>query len=236
VVVRTDRQFDEIVQLARKAGVPVRIEPRQALDRLVLSGRHQGVVALAGAKAYAEPEDILQTARDRNQPALVILLDGVEDPHNLGAVLRTAEAAGAHGVVIPQRRSVGLTGTVAKASAGAVEHLSVACVPNLSRAIESLQEQGLWVYALDPSADKSYTALDLKGPVALVLGGEGKGVRAGVLDKCDDRAKIPMHGRVASLNVSAAAAIVLFEVVRQRTGTGSKSVSGFSADRPGSLL
>jgi 23S rRNA (guanosine2251-2'-O)-methyltransferase len=218
VVVRPDRQFDEIVQLARKAGVPVRIEPRPALDRLVPSGRHQGVVALAGAKAYAEPEDMLKTARDRNQPALLILLDGVEDPHNLGAVLRTAEAAGAHGVMIPERRSVGLTGTVAKASAGAVEHLPVACVPNLSRAIEQLKEQSIWVYALDPSAEKSYTALDFKGPIALVLGGEGKGVRAGVLDKCDDRAKIPMHGRVASLNVSAAAAIVLFEVVRQRTG------------------
>jgi 23S rRNA (guanosine2251-2'-O)-methyltransferase len=221
VVVHTDRQFEELVQLARKTGVPVRIEPRQALDRLVPSGRHQGVVALAGAKAYAEPEDMLRAARDRNQPALVILLDGVEDPHNLGAVLRTAEAAGAHGVVIPERRSVGLTGTVAKASAGAVEHLPVACVPNLSRAIEQLKEQNIWVYALDPSAEKSYTALDLKGPIALVLGGEGKGVRAGVLDKCDDRAKIPMHGRVASLNVSAAAAIILFEVVRQRTGAGS---------------
>lgn len=214
----TDRQLADIVQLARAAGVPVRIEPRQALDRLVPSGRHQGIVAAVGAKAYAEPEEMLKTARDRNQPALVLLLDGVEDPHNLGAVLRTAEAAGAHGVVIPERRSVGLTGVVAKASAGAVEHLPVACVTNLSRAIEALKEQGLWVYALDPSAGKSYTALDLKGPVALVLGGEGRGVRAGVLEKCDDRARIPMQGRVASLNVSAAAAIVLFEVVRQRTG------------------
>ena len=218
VVVHTDRQFSELVELARKAGVPVRIEPRQALDRLVPSGRHQGIVALVGAKAYAEPDDMLRTARERGEPALVLLLDGVEDPHNLGAVLRTAEAAGAHGVVIPERRSVGLTGTVAKASAGAVEHLPVACVLNLSRAIEQLQEQGLWVYALDPSAQKSYTTLDLKGPVALVLGGEGKGVRAGVLDKCDDRVHIPMSGRVASLNVSAAAAIILFEVVRQRTG------------------
>lgn len=218
VVVHTDRQFSELVEMARKAGVPVRIEPRQALDRLVPSGRHQGVVAMAGAKAYVEPEDILKAARAHGTPALVLLLDGVEDPHNLGAVLRTAEAAGAHGVVIPERRSVGLTGTVAKASAGAVEHLPVACVTNLSRTIEQLKEQNIWVYALDPSAEKSYTALDLKGPVALVLGGEGKGVRAGVLDKCDDRARIPMHGRVASLNVSAAAAIILFEVVRQRTG------------------
>ncbi len=217
-VVHTGRQFSDLVELARKAGVPVRIEPRQALDRLVPSGRHQGIVALAGAKAYVEPEDMLRTARDRNQPALVLLLDGVEDPHNLGAVLRTAEASGAHGVVIPERRSVGLTGTVAKASAGAVEHLPVACVTNLSRTIEQLKAQNIWVYALDPSAEKPYTALDLKGPVALVLGGEGKGVRAGVLDKCDDRARIPMHGRVASLNVSAAAAIVLFEAVRQRSG------------------
>jgi len=221
-VVHTDRQFAPLVELARSAGVPVRIEPRQAIDRLVPSGRHQGIVAFVGAKAYAELEDILRAARDRNQPPLVLLLDGVEDPHNLGAVLRTAEAAGAHGVIIPERRAVGLTATVAKASAGAVEHLPVACVTNLSRAIEELKAQNLWVYALDPSADKSCTALDLTGPVALVLGGEDKGVRAGVLEKCDDRAKIPMHGRVASLNVSAAAAIVLFEVVRQRTrGSGS---------------
>lgn len=220
LVVHTGRQFEEVVRLARAAGVPVRIEPRQALDRLVPSGRHQGIVALAGAKAYADPDDLLRAARDRNQPALVLLLDGVEDPHNLGAVLRSAEAAGAHGVVIPERRSVGLTGTVAKASAGALEHLPVACVPNLSRAIERLKKQNLWVYALDPSAEKPYTALDLKGPVALVLGGEGKGIRPGVLEKCDDRARIPMLGRVASLNVSAAAAIVLFEVVRQRTDAG----------------
>jgi 23S rRNA (guanosine2251-2'-O)-methyltransferase len=219
-VLHTNRQLGELAELARKSGVPVRIEPRQALDRLVPSGRHQGVVALVGAKAYAEPEDILKRARDRNQSPLVLLLDGVEDPHNLGAVLRTAEAAGAHGVIIPERRSVGLTGTVAKASAGAVEHLPVACVTNLSRSIEQLKEQNVWVYALDPSADKPFTALDFSGPVALVLGGEGKGVRAGVLDKCDGRAKIPMHGRVASLNVSAAAAIVLFEVVRQRTSAG----------------
>ncbi|MFM7841665.1 MAG: TrmH family RNA methyltransferase, partial [Nitrospira sp.] len=134
------------------AGVPVRIEPRQAIDILVPSGRHQGSVAFVGAKAYAELEDILRAARDRNQPPLVLLLDGVEDPHNLGAVLRTAEAAGAHGVIIPERRAVGLTATVAKASAGAVEHLPVACVTNLSRAIEELKAQNLWVYALDPSA------------------------------------------------------------------------------------
>jgi 23S rRNA (guanosine2251-2'-O)-methyltransferase len=218
LVVHTGRQFENVVHLARMAGVPVHRAPRQALDRLVPSGRHQGIIALAGAKAYADPEDVLRAARDRNQPALVLLLDGVEDPHNLGAVLRTAEAAGAHGVVIPARRSVGLTGTVAKVSAGAVEHLLVACVPNLSRVIEWLKERSVWVYALDPSADKPYTALDLQRPVALVLGGEGKGIRPGVLGKCDDRASIPMRGRVASLNVSAAAAIALFEAVRQRTG------------------
>lgn len=233
LILHTGRRFDEVIRLARSAGVPVRVEPRPALDRLAPAGRHQGVVALVGAKAYVDPEALLREARDRNQPALILLLDGVEDPHNLGAVLRSAEAAGAHGVVIPDRRSVGLTGTVAKASAGAVEHLPVACVPNLSRTIEWLKEQGLWVYALDPSAEKLYTALDLKGPVALVLGGEGKGIRPGVLGKCDERVRIPMLGRVGSLNVSAAAAIILFEVVRQRTGAGGQQrVSSPSGESP----
>jgi 23S rRNA (guanosine2251-2'-O)-methyltransferase len=218
LVLREDRQFAELVRLARAARVPVHIEPQQALDRLVPHGRHQGAIAFAAAKPYAEPDDMLGIARERREPPFLVVLDGLEDPQNLGAICRTAEAAGVHGVVIPERRSVGLTGAVARASAGALEHLLIGCVPNVSRLIEVLQAEGMWIYAVDPSAAKPYTALDLKGPLALVFGGEGKGIRPGVLDKCDDRARIPMHGRVASLNVSAAAAIVLFEVVRQRKG------------------
>lgn len=218
LVVRQDRQFADLVRRARSAQVPVRLEPRVVLDRLVPDGKHQGVIGLVAAKAYADQEEILGYARVRNEPPLVVILDGIEDPHNLGAVLRTAEAAGAHGVFVPDRRSVGLTGAVAKASAGALEHLKVGRVQNLSRVIEGLQAAGLWVYAVDLEAPKLYTALDLRGPVALVFGGEGQGIRPGVLEKCDDRASIPMRGRVASLNVSAAAAIVLYEVVRQRAG------------------
>jgi len=228
MVAQRDRQFAEVVGLARSAGVPVHVEPRPVLDRLVPDGRHQGVIGIVAAKVYTDQAGILDVARQRGEPPFLVVLDGVEDPHNLGAILRTAEGAGVHGVFLPERRSVGLTGTVAKVSAGALEHLSVGRAGNVSQLIEALKAAGVWVYALDPQASKPYTALDLRGPVALVLGGEGKGIRHGVLEHCDDRAMIPMRGRVASLNVSAAAAIVLFETVRQR-GPGrssSESVSG----------
>ena len=218
LVVRQDRQFADLVRLARSAGIPVHVEPRPVLDRLVPDGRHQGVVGLVASKRYADLKEILAYARERGEPPFLVILDGVEDPHNLGAVLRTAEAAGVHGLFIPERRAVGLTASVAKVSAGALEHLQVARVANVSRLIESLQAEGVWVYGLDADSQKPYTALDLRGPLALVLGGEGKGVRPGVLDKCDERIRIPMLGQVSSLNVSTAAAIVMFEVVRQRRG------------------
>lgn len=218
LVIRLDRQFAELVRLARSAGIPVHVEPRPVLDRLVPDGRHQGVVGLVASKRYADPKEILAYARARGEPPFLVILDGVEDPHNLGAVLRTAEAAGVHGVFIPERRAVGLTASVARASAGALEHLQVARVANVSRLIEALQAEGVWVYALAADSQKPYTDLDLRGPLALVLGGEGKGVRPGVLEKCDERVRIPMLGQVSSLNVSAAAAIVMFEAVRQRRG------------------
>ncbi|MFQ5741933.1 MAG: 23S rRNA (guanosine(2251)-2'-O)-methyltransferase RlmB [Acidobacteriota bacterium] len=216
LVLRQDRQFGEIVRLARAARVPVRIERQPVFDRLVPHGRHQGVIGLVAKKRYAELEEILGSARARGEPPFVIIVDGVEDPHNLGAIIRTAEAAGVHGVLLPERRAVGLTGGVARASAGALEHIPVGRVQNVSRLIQNLQAAGLWVYALDPGARKPYTALDLRGPVALVLGGEGKGIRPGVLEKCDDRASIPMCGRVESLNVSVAGGIIMYEVLRQR--------------------
>ena len=216
-LIRQDRQFEDLIRLARSLRIPVHIEPRQALDRLIPDGKHQGVVGVLAARRYASMEDILQHARTRSEPPFIIILDGVEDPHNLGAVLRTAEAAGVHGVFVPARRSAGLTASVAKASAGAVEHIRVGCAENLSRLIEALKKEGLWIYGLDQRADKSYTTLDLQGPLGLVFGGEGKGIRRGVLDKCDEQVKIPMHGRVASVNVSAAAAIAIFETARQRS-------------------
>jgi 23S rRNA (guanosine2251-2'-O)-methyltransferase len=223
LVLGTDRQFGEVVRLARDQRVPVHVEPRAAFDRLVPAGHHQGVVGVIAAKAYAEADDILSLAQAEGRAPLLVVLDGVEDPHNLGAVLRTAESSGVQGVFIPERRAVGLTSVVAKASAGAVDYMPVARVPNLSRLIERLQSVGIWVYALDAEAPKAYTALDFRGPVALVLGGEGKGVRPGVRDACDEAAHIPMLGKVSSLNVSAAAAIVLYEALRQRReGTAGK--------------
>ncbi len=218
LVLRTDRQFAEITQLARAKRVPIHVEPRPALDRLVREGRHQGVIGVIAAKAYAEMDEILECARVRKELPFVVILDSVEDPQNLGAVLRSADAAGVHGVFVPDRRSAGLTGAVAKASAGALDHVRVGRAQNLSRLIEDLQASGLWVYGLDVRASKPYTALDFRRPIAVVLGGEGRGIRPGVLEKCDDRARIPMYGRINSLNVSAAAAVTFFEVVRQRSG------------------
>jgi 23S rRNA (guanosine2251-2'-O)-methyltransferase len=223
-----DGRFSDVIEWARRLRVPVHVEPRDALDRMVPGGRHQGIIAFIAAKPYAETEDVLEAARHKSEPPLVVILDGVEDPQNLGAIVRTADAAGVHGIFIPERRAAGLTPAVAKASAGAIEYLRIARVTNLSRLIEMLQTEGLWVYGFDPSAAKSYLDLDFSGPVAVVLGGESKGVRPGVLDRCDDRARIPMGGRIASLNVSAAAAVVLFEAVRQRT----RHVSGSESSRP----
>lgn len=213
---RRDRQYAELASVAKSAGVPVHVESSIVLDRLVTGGRHQGVVGIVAAKAYAKPEEILAGIGSRNEPPFLVILDGIEDPHNLGAILRTAEGAGVHGVFLPERGAVGLTSAVARVSAGALEHLKIGRVGNLSRLIEELQKEGVWVCALDPAASKPYTALNLHGAVALVMGSEGKGVRPNVLKHCDDRASIPMKGRVASLNVSAAAAVVLYEAVRQR--------------------
>lgn len=215
-VVSLHGQFQELVHLARIRHIPVHVEPRAALDRLALGGRHQGVVAYTAARTYAEPEEILAVAGSRREPAFIVVLDGIQDPQNFGAILRSAEAAGVHGVVIPDRRAVGLTGTVEKASAGAVEHMKVAQTTNINRLLAAFKEAGLWVYGLDPSGERLYTAPDYRGPVALVVGGEGTGVRKSILERCDERVRIPMSGRINSLNASAAATLVCFEVVRQR--------------------
>lgn len=215
-VISLHGQFQELVHAARLRHIPVHVEPKEALDRLVLGGRHQGVAACVAAKAYAEPEEILTVAEERREPVFILVLDGIQDPGNFGAILRSAEAAGVHGVVIPDRRAVGLTGTVEKASAGAIEHIKVAQTTNINRWLTSLKEAGVWVYGLDPSGDRLHTALDYRGPVALVVGGEGIGVRRSVLEHCDERVRIPMLGKVNSLNASVAAALVCFEVVRQR--------------------
>lgn len=208
---------DDLIRLARSRGVPIRFEPREVLDRILGGSRHQGVIGLAAAKRYVTPQDILDRASLAGEPASILILDGVEDPRNLGAILRTADAAGFHGVIIPQRRASGLTETVAKSSAGALEHVPVACVVNLNQAIEDLKAQGLWIYGLDAKAKKSYLMLDYLHPLALVAGGEGQGIRRRVLEACDERVHVPMKGRVDSLNVSVTVGVLAYEVLRQRS-------------------
>ena len=215
---RQDTRIEEIVQLARQQGVPVRFEERGQLDRLANSKDHQGVVAVAAARAAATLEDILaQGNKGRGQAGLIVLLDGVEDPHNLGAIVRTALAAGAHGVVIPERRAAGLTDTVARSSAGALAHLPVAKVTNLARTMEQLKEAGYWLVGLDEKADKSYSEADYTSPVGIVLGSEGQGLHELTRKRCDFVVSLPTTGPVKSLNVSVAAGVVLFEALRQRT-------------------
>ena len=193
------------------------IEPPAAFDRLVPDQRHQGIIPFIAAKGYCSTDEILEHARRLDEAPFLVILDGVEDPHNLGAVLRTAEAAGVHGIFIPERRAVGLTPVVAKVSAGALDHMRVARVVNLSRLIEELKGDGVSEYGVEPTAPISVTTIDMTGPVAFVFGGEVGGIRHGVLQECDGRVRIPMKGKVASLNVSAAVAVTLFEGVRQRS-------------------
>lgn len=214
---RGDR-IQKIVDLARSRGVPVRFEERSQLDHAAGSQRHQGVVAFAASRAAVEIEDLIG---DAGAHGLLVLLDGVEDPHNLGAIVRTALAAGATGIVIPERRSAGLTDTVARVSAGALAHLPVARVKNLARALEQLKEANFWVIGLDERAGKNYTEVDYKGRIAIVMGSEGTGLHELVRKRCDFVVSIPTSGPVGSLNVSVAAGIVLFEVVRQR-GSSAK--------------
>jgi 23S rRNA (guanosine2251-2'-O)-methyltransferase len=205
-------RVQEIVNACRKAGVSVRFSPRAALDRAAGTTHHQDVVAVCAVKQYVELEAL---ARGRQNPLLVVL-DGVEDPRNLGAIIRTAVAAGADGLVIPERRAAGLTASVAHASAGALEHARIARVTNLARSLTELKEHGVWVYGFQARAEKSYLQLDYKGSCAIVLGGEGGGLHRFVRETCDQIAAIPLYGPVESLNVSVAAAIVLYEAARQR--------------------
>lgn len=206
-------RIQRILDLARERSVPVRFEERAQLDCAAGSEHHQGVVAFAASRAAVELEDLLANADARR---MLVLLDGVEDPHNLGAIVRTALAAGAAGIVIPERRSAGLTDTVARVSAGALAHLPVARVKNLARAVEQLKEANFWIVGLDEHAEKSYTDVDYKGRVAIVMGSEGAGLHELVRKRCDFVVSIPTSGPVDSLNVSVAAGVVLFEAVRQR--------------------
>ncbi|MBZ5630707.1 MAG: 23S rRNA (guanosine(2251)-2'-O)-methyltransferase RlmB [Acidobacteriia bacterium] len=211
---RHDQRVQRIIAECRKHGVAVRSTPRDELDRLAGRPSHQGVVAVTSEKQYVDVDDLL--ASRRGQHAFLIVLDGVEDPHNLGAIIRTADAAGVDGIAIPERRAVGVTGTVAKVSAGATEHLPIAKVTNISRTLEELKRKNVWTVGLDERGGQSYDQMDYNMDCALVFGAEGKGLHEQVRKHCDFVVSIPMLGKVPSLNVSVAAAVVMYEVARQR--------------------
>lgn len=219
---RRGERVESLVRLAKSRSVPVRFEEREQIDRLSGTREHQGVAALASARATVELEDLLA---GKTQGGLLVFLDGVEDPHNLGAIVRSALAAGAGGVVIPERRAAGLTDTAERASAGALAHLPVARVKNLVRAMEQAKEAGYWMVGLDERAEKNFTDVDLKGSVGIVLGREGEGLHELTRKSCDFLVSLPTAGPVRSLNVSVAAGIMLFEAVRQRR-TSTKKETG----------
>ena len=207
----------EAVRMAKEAGAAVVETDRRKLDQLSATGAHQGVVAMVAAHAYATVDEILENAKSRGEAPLIVLCDDLSDPHNLGAIIRTAECAGAHGVIIPKRRSVGLTAVVGKASAGALEYLPVARVSNITAAIDTLKKAGVWIYGTAAEGSTTLYKADLKGAAAIVIGNEGQGMSRLVSDSCDFKVSIPMKGSISSLNASAAAAIMLYEAVRQRS-------------------
>lgn len=200
---------------AQKHGTPVKYVSRERLDQMSSTGKHQGVIAYGAAYEYAQVEDILQAAKEKGEPPFLFVLDNIEDPHNLGAIIRTANLAGAHGVIIPKNRAAGLTATVAKTSAGALNFTPVARVTNLARTMEELKKEGIWFVCADMGGTRMYD-LDLTGPVGLVIGNEGEGVGKLVRKSCDLTASIPMKGDIDSLNASVAAGVLAYEIVRQR--------------------
>lgn len=214
-----DSALGHIASTARERGIVVVDADRRKLDNMSRTHSHQGVIAQAAVREYASVDDILAAAREKGEPPLIVVCDELSDPHNLGAVIRTADAAGAHGVIIPKRRSAGLTAVVAKTSAGAVAHVPVARVANLPAVLKELKEAGVWVFGTAMDGATSLYQADLKGPAAIVIGSEGEGMGRLVGESCDFTVSIPMFGKINSLNASAAAAVLLYEAVRQRMGT-----------------
>lgn len=212
-----DGPVQTIVREARKHDTIIQFVKKERLDQMSETGHHQGVIAYAAAYSYATVEEILQAAEDSKEPPFLILLDGIEDPHNLGAIIRTAHQAGAHGVIIPKRRAVGLTAAAARTSAGALNYMPVAKVTNLKKTMDDLKKEGIWFACADMTGDPMYQ-VDLKGPIGLVIGNEGEGVSRLVREACDMYVSIPMKGKIDSLNASVAAGILAYEVVRQRMG------------------
>jgi len=212
-------QMQQVIQLAKEARVLVQYVPKQKIDQMVTEN-HQGVVAQVAAYKYAEVDDLFKRAEQRQETPFFLILDELEDPHNLGSILRTADAAGVHGIIIPKRRAVGLTGAVAKASTGAIEHVPVARVTNLARTIADLKERGIWVFGTDAKGSQDYRKMDGSLPLALVIGSEGKGMSRLIRESCDFLIHLPMIGHVTSLNASVAASLLIYEVYRQRYPIG----------------
>jgi 23S rRNA (guanosine2251-2'-O)-methyltransferase len=208
-------QMQQVIGLAKTNGVLVQFVPKKKLDQMA-EGIHQGVVAAVAAYEYAEVDDLFAAAEKKNEAPFFLLLDEIEDPHNLGSIMRTADAVGAHGIIIPKRRAVGLTATVAKASTGAIEHIPVARVTNLARTIDELKEKGVWIAGTDAKGSEDYRRFDGTMPLGLVIGSEGKGMGRLIRDKCDFLIHLPMAGHVTSLNASVAAALLMYEVYRKR--------------------
>ena len=206
----------EILHLAKGKGIPVEYVPTEALRKHGVALRHQGVIAYAASKAYHSLEDLLTISRERGEPPLYCILDGIEDPQNLGAILRTAEASGTHGIIIRARRAAGLTDAVARASAGAIEYMPVAQVVNIAQTIIRLKEEGIWIIGVNPAGREDYRRADFTMPVVIVIGGEAKGISELVKKKCDYLISIPMRGKISSLNASVAAALVMYEAFHQR--------------------
>jgi 23S rRNA (guanosine2251-2'-O)-methyltransferase len=215
--IRKDTVVTEILSYARNKRIPVEFIDRYSLERRGLTGASQGILAYTAAREYITLDELMAIPSEKEEPALYCVLDGLEDPMNLGAILRTAEAAGVHGIIIRSRRAVGLTSIVAKASAGAIEYMPVARVANITRTLETLKKNSIWIIGIDMSAETEYTRVDFKLPVAIVIGSEGKGLSPLVRKSCDSTAFIPMKGKINSLNASVAAALVMYEALRQRS-------------------
>ena len=212
----TDKALARLCAMAKDAGAVIVETDRRKLDMMSATGAHQGIIAMVAAHEYATVDDILKSAEEKGEAPLIVICDELSDPHNLGAILRTAECAGAHGVIIPKRRSVGLTAVVGKASAGAIEYMPVARVANITNTIKELKDRGVWVFGTAADGNTTLYQADLKGPAAIVIGNEGDGMSRLVADSCDFKVSIPMKGHISSLNASAAASILLYEAVRQR--------------------
>ncbi|WP_130807993.1 23S rRNA (guanosine(2251)-2'-O)-methyltransferase RlmB [Senegalia massiliensis] len=208
--------INEIKKLAKSRGIIIQYVHKNKLNQISSTNSHQGVIAISSSHTYKNIEDVFALAKRRNEDPFIIILDEIKDPHNLGSIMRTAECVGAHGIIIPKRRSVGLTSTVAKTSAGAIEYMPVVKVPNIANTIDVLKQEGVWIYGADMDGSADYYNMNLTGPIGIVIGSEGSGIGRLVKEKCDDLVKIPIKGKVSSLNASVAASIIMYDVNRQR--------------------